>query len=83
MITTAIAIRDTVANVFTQPVFTNSIGGAIREFGDRCRGDKKDLVAMHPEHFELYEIGAYNDETAEIIPLKPPKQIATGANYVA
>lgn len=89
MKTYAIAIRDVVANLYTQPVFTNSIGGAVREFGDRCKGDKKDIVAMHPEHFELWVIGEYDDTNGSLISYHSdsitdnPRQIAVGANYTS
>lgn len=80
MKTYAIVIRDTVANVHTQPVFTNSLGGAIREFGDRCKKKDGDLVGMHPDHFELWTIGTYDDETGTMEPGER-KQLAVGANY--
>lgn len=88
MKTYAIAIRDVVANVYTQPVFTGSLGGAVREFGDRCQGKapgqpQGDVVAMHPEHFELWVIGEYDDATGKLFDDTETerRQLAAGANY--
>lgn len=81
----AIATRDIVANVFSQPIFVPHIGIAIRAFGDECsgKGQQKDLAA-HPEDFELWLIGEYDDITGQMEPGIQPdsrKQIAVGANY--
>ena len=77
----AVAIRDIKANVFAQPYFVSSIGGAVRAFGDECqRAEKDNLMYKHPGDFELYKIGEYDDATGELIPL-PKEQIANGSNY--
>lgn len=81
-----IATRDIVANVFGQPVQTPHIGQAIRSFGDECRRKVEgNVLAAHPEDFELWHIGEYDDNTGSIDPYNPGderrKQIAVGANY--
>lgn len=83
-----IVMRDIVANVYTQPETTTTLGGAIRAFGDRCAGkhlaqQPNDVVAAHPEHFEMWVIGEYDDETAKCTVYDDDhrKQIAVGANY--
>lgn len=97
-----ICIRDIVANVHTQPVTTASLGAAVRDFGDRCQGKAQgqqpgDMMAMHPEHFELWVIGEYDDaegrlydyrdEKSALETEKPedwrPRQLAAGANYAS
>lgn len=88
MKTYIIVIRDIVANVHTQPVTTGSLGGAIRDFQDRCTSAKPDdIIAMHPEHFELWVIGEYDDADGAIRSFshdsagEDRKQLAVGANF--
>lgn len=87
-----VATRDVVSNVYGQPVFVPHVGQAIRSFGDECRRKEPgNVLAAHPEDFELCYLGTYNDETAGIdCTVKPdgtvndtdrPIQIAVGANY--
>lgn len=80
-------IRDISANMYTQPVTVASIGAAIRDFGDRCQGKAQgqqpgDMIAMHPEDFELYVIGEFGDGDGKITEYtEARKQIAAGTNY--
>lgn len=76
-----VAIRDIVANVYSQPQFTNSLGAAIRSFGDSCR-DKQHPIGQHPGDYELYHLGEYDDGDASFVTDHPPRQIAVGANYI-
>lgn len=79
MILKIVAVRDRAADVFGQPNFVASIGAAIRAFGDEVNrsGDPNNAFNKHPEDFDLYEIGEYDDSTAELIPIKP-RQLAIG-----
>jgi hypothetical protein len=77
-----IATRDIVANVYGQPMYVVHIGQAIRSFGDEAqRKEPNNVLAQHPEDFELWHLGEWDDETAEYTELKPRKQLAAGANY--
>lgn len=79
-----ISLRDIVANVYNIPSFTPHIGHAIRSFGDECqKKDSQSVVGHHPEDFELWLIGEYDDNTGQLIPFAPEerKQLAVGANY--
>lgn len=83
MIFRVVAVRDRAADVFGQPNFVLSIGGAIRAFGDEVNraGDPNNSFNKHPEDFDLYEIGSYNDETGEMVAIHP-RQIAVGKDLV-
>jgi len=81
-----IATRDIVANVWSQPIYALHIGQAIRSFGDECqRKEQGNVLAQHPEDFELWHIGEYDDHTGLMLPFAldsaERKQIAVGANY--
>lgn len=78
-----LAVRDRAADAFAAPMFVVSIGGAIRSFADEVnrRADGNQLSA-HPEDFDLYEVGLYNDADASFELLERPRQIAVGKDLV-
>lgn len=80
-----LCLRDIVANVWGQPTFAGNVGAAVRQFGDACVNtqDENNILAKHPEDFEFWEIGEYDDETGIITPFPQEKrrQVAIGANY--
>ncbi|AXH78181.1 MAG: nonstructural protein [Microviridae sp.] len=76
------SIRDRAADVYSQPMFFNSIGGAVRAFGDEVKrvADNNNLH-KHPEDFDLYLVAEFDDESGEFIP-QVPKMVAVGKDYV-
>lgn len=77
-----VVVRDIKANVYAAPMFTASLGGSIRAFGDECNREAKDnIMYNHPEDFELYNLGWYGDGDAHFELLPKPEQIAVGSNY--
>lgn len=84
--------RDIKANVYSMPTFHLHIGHAIRSFADQCMsGEKGNVLADHPEDFELLQIGEYDDVDGcfisyDGIPADDTrnwghKQLAAGSNY--
>lgn len=77
-----IATRDIRTDSFGKPIYSAHLGSAIRAFEDQITGKTPngdpDLV-NHPEDFELYQLGKYDDATGEHINEK--LQLAVGANY--
>lgn len=80
MILFIVAVRDIKANCFSQPQFVPNLGSAIRSFGDQCRDEKSGVLYQHPEDFELYHLGKFDDSDANF-DMHPPVQLAVGANY--
>lgn len=73
-----VAVRDRAADVFAQPNFVHSVGGAIRSFSDEINRVAHDNVLnKHPEDFDLYQLGVYDDNSGLFVSDKP-KQIAVG-----
>nr|QRQ90059.1 MAG: nonstructural protein [Microviridae sp.] len=74
-----LAIRDRAADVFGQPIFTSSVGGAIRAFSDEINTPREgNNYNRHPEDFDLYHLGSFDDESAEFTLFKKPEQVAVG-----
>lgn len=79
-----VAIRDIKTNSFGTVVQTPHLGSAIRQFGDQCTGKMQNgdpALRNHPEDFELYQLGFYDDSTGELSNEKT--QIAIGSNFNA
>lgn len=65
MIRKVMAVFDTASQLFGQPIFVAATGQAVRNFTDEVRRpapDGSNPMNMHPEDFELWELGIYDDE---------------------
>lgn len=61
------AIRDVKAGIFMQPFFVPAVGVAVRNVQDEVRRVADDnMLNMHPEDFELWQLGTFDDETGEV-----------------
>lgn len=68
-----IAMRDMRADIYAMPEMWHAKEQAIRAFEDRCNSGKlEDLVARHPQDFELIILGEYEDHTGTILEYKTP-----------
>lgn len=77
-----VTVRDRQLDVFGTPNFSVALGGSIRAFGDEInRVDVNNPLNKHPEDFDLYHLGEYDDETGHFDCLVPPKMIAIGKDY--
>lgn len=72
-------MRDIKANAYGVPMFVASIGGAVRSFGDEINKSDGNALALHPEDYELYHVGEYNELTAEF-KFCEREQVALGSN---
>lgn len=83
MILLILSVRDRTADAFGQPFYTASRGGAIRSFADEVnRLDPQNMLSKHPEDFDLFELGTFDDNTAQFNLLEAPRQIAIGKDCV-
>lgn len=59
--------------------FVPSLGVAIRNFSDEInRVDTDNLLYQHPDDFDLYELGTYDDSNADISLLPEVKLLSLG-----
>lgn len=81
MILQVFTIRDRSADVYDRPFFAVSIGVAIRSFTDEVnRNGADNMMFKHPEDFDLYHLGEYDDSSADFTISDNPVQIAIGKN---
>lgn len=76
-----VAVRDRAMDAFGQPFFVPSVGLAVRSFGDEIN-NPDGAMFKHPEDFDLYQIGEYEEETGRLVPLERPRQVAIGKEHV-
>ncbi len=66
MISKICAIYDGKAEAYSQPMFFQSTGQAVRSFGDECnRSDSN--IGMHPEDYTLFLLGEWNERDGTIV----------------
>ena len=73
------SIRDSAADAYGRPFFLPSVGVAIRSFTDEVNRSAEDnQIYQHPEDFDLFELGEFDDATGRFTLLDVPKQLALG-----
>ena len=77
-----VAVRDRAVACFGQPQVVPTVGSAIRSFTDLINGPKDGPVSSHPEDFDLFELGEYDDEACTFVNLEVPRQVAIGKDLV-
>jgi len=80
VITKVFSIHDGKAKAFQLPFYMQTVGAAIRAFEDLAN-DPKTIVSRHPEDFVLYEIGSYDDSTAEVVNNHPLSLVAAATEF--
>lgn len=73
-----VSIRDTKVGTFGVVTVVRSFGEAERMFADLV-SDAGTLVGKHPEDFDLWHVGDYDDSTGAITPAN--NLIVSGSSY--
>jgi len=69
MRTKVFSVYDQKAKVYSQPFISPTVGYAVRMFEDQVRTEGH-AWNKHPEDYTLFEIGEYDDKSAEMIASK-------------
>lgn len=75
-----IAVRDSPADAYMPPSFVHNTGQAIREFGDICK-DPNHQFSKHPEDYELFYLGEWDDQDGTFDLVEHPRSLARGADF--
>lgn len=70
----AFTIYDSAAEIFNTPFYARTLGEAERQFTQLVNDDKS-VPAQRPEHFDLFHIGTYDDNTGKMSPLETPQHV--------
>jgi len=83
MIMVVVSIRDRASAAFSRPVFTQSEGTAIRSFSDEVNRDSPDNeLRKHPEDFDLYCVGVFDDSTGAFVCEDQPRLLIKGIQSI-
>lgn len=78
MIQVVVAVKDRAADAFGRPFFVQTQGVAIRSFMDEVNRQAEDnQLYQHPDDFDLFELGTYDDSTG-MIAMTEPKLLMLG-----
>jgi hypothetical protein len=70
MIFKLFSVHDRASETFNRPMFLAAKGVAIRHFQDEANNTESP-ICQHPEDYELFYIGDFNDETAQLTSCRP------------
>lgn len=72
-------VKDRAAEAYGRPMFVPSTGVAIRSFSDEInRSDSDNQLFNHPDDFDLYEFGVFDDNTGLFELHSQPKLLTLG-----
>ena len=70
MLFKVVSIYDRAAGVYGRPGFVPSAGVAVRDFTDEVnRAADDNQLYKHPDDFDLYSLGGFDDNAADFLPL--------------
>lgn len=81
MILQAYSLLDEKAQAFSAPWFVASEGLALRALTDLA-SDTNTTVGRHPRDFVLYQVGNFDDQRGELIPIIP-RQVVRADSLLA
>lgn len=79
MILCVFSVFDRQSAAFDRPFYTATRGTAVRGFRDAIQ-DKASPFHAHPDDYDLYYLGTYNDQTAVFTLEATPELVALGKN---
>jgi hypothetical protein len=72
-------VKDRAADAYGRPMFVPSAGVAIRSFSDEInRNHAENQLYNHPDDFDLYELGEFDDNTGLFSLHEQPKLLSLG-----
>lgn len=72
-------VKDRAADAYGRPMFVPSTGVAIRSFSDEInRNNAENQLYNHPDDFDLYELGEFDDNTGLFSLHEQPKLLSLG-----
>lgn len=73
------SIKDRAADAFGRPFYVPAVGVAIRSFQDEVnRAADDSQIYQHPEDFDLFELGEFDDATGLFLLFDNPKLLMLG-----
>lgn len=80
MIHQLIAVKDVKAGHYAKPVAVPTDAVGVRAFQDAVN-DKSTEYAKHPEDYEIWNIGTYDDNSGKVV-ASEPRQLASAVALI-
>lgn len=74
------SVYDVKVKYFHNPMFMRNKGEALRSW-EEAANDDKSQICRHPSDFDLFEIGEFDDQTAEITRLQSPESLGLAVQF--
>jgi len=79
MLRSVVSVFDRAAQLYGQPVFVQAPGVAVRSFGDEVnRPGVENQMHQHPDDFDLFLLGQFDDESGLFLVDDGPSILARG-----
>lgn len=81
MVLIVLSVYDRAAQAYGRPLFMPAVGVAVRSFTDEVnREDAQNDMFKHPEHFELFELGSFDDSSGRFTLHQDPRSVCAAVN---
>lgn len=78
-----IVVRDRAIDVYGTPFVTQTTAQAVRSFTDEVNNTQgNSAIAQHPDDYDLYIIGHYDETIAGITPLEMPELVVRAKDLI-
>lgn len=75
------AVFDKAVGAYMRPAFAQSVGQMVRSFGDEVnRPDQNNPINGHPDDFELFHFGFFDDDTGRFELSDIPARVARASD---
>lgn len=79
----SVCVFDVAAQYFHPPVFFRATGAALRWFETLVKSPQSEDVHRHPEHFQLFQVGEFDDFSGLFVVMSPPNLLVHGSSFDA
>lgn len=77
MVLVMCSVYDLKTECFGRPFFVKTVGEAVRIMTDEVNGKSEEsLLVRHPEDYQLFELGAFEDGSGQCKSLDVPRRVA-------
>lgn len=78
-----LTVKDRALDVFNLPFTQSTVAQAVRGFTDEVNSDpSRSGVAAHPDDYDLYVIGHYDEANGQLKPLEKPELVVRGKDLI-
>lgn len=78
-----LTVKDRALDIYNLPFTQTTVAQAVRGFTDEINSDpERSGIAKHPDDYDLYLIGQYDETTAELIPYETIELVVRGKDLI-